>query len=364
MTVNRRTISIIVIIAVVLGIVLGITEWQRSVATKKLLAVLPTDDYSKVLDAMEQLPSRGGRIAPALIRLLQGPEPAGRWRAAVLLGEIGSKAAWEPLQKALRDPSADVRQAAAEALGKLGAKTAAAELRDRLKDSAEDIRVRIAAAYALGLLMDRDSVGDLEAILADRAEALAAQAAAEAKKAEDAKKAEEAKKQAEQAAALKAAGLPVPPPPKPAPAPAGPPPPTDTRLDLRVAAARSLGILGKASSIAVLTDSLDPTKEPAAEVRTAAAYAMGDLARSIHSDADMARLVAGLLKPLDIDAKTEPIGDVRAAAIHSLAFCFLSKDLAGQVEKTLNKCLADDDFYWSREAAKDTLKALNMAVPG
>lgn len=363
MTVNRRTISIIVIIAVVLVIVLGITEWQRSVATKKLLAVLSSDDYSKVLDAMEQLPSRGGRIVAPLVQVLKGPEAAGRWRAAVLLGEIGSKAAWEPLQNALGDASPDVRQAAAQALGKLGAKTAAASLRARLKDSAEDIRVRVAAAEALGLMRDGDSAADLEAIVADRAEALAAQAAAEAKKAEDAKKAEEAKKLAEQAAALKAAGLPVPPPPKPAPAPAGPPPPTDTRLDLRVAAVRSLGFLGKASSIAVLTDSLDPTKEPAAEVRTAAAYAMGDLARSVHSDGDMSRLVTGLLKPLDIDAKTEPIGDVRAAAIHSLSFCFLSKDLAGQVERTLGKCL-NDDFYWAREAAKDTMKALNMSVPG
>jgi HEAT repeat protein len=363
MTVNRRTISIVVIIAVVLGIVLGITEWQRSVATKKLLAVLTTDDYSKVLDAMDQLPDRGGRVVAPLIKILQGPEPAGRWRAATLLGDINSRASWAPLQAALRDTSPEVRQAVAQALGKLHALPAAADLRARVKDSAEDMRVRTTAASALGLMKDRDSVADLEAIVADRAEALAAQAAAEAKKAEDAKKAEEAKKLADQAAALKAAGLPVPPPPPPAPAPAGPPPPTDTTLDLRAAAARSLGVLGAASSVAVLADSLDPKKEPAAEVRTCAAYAMGDLARSLHDDADMSRLVLSLLKPLDIETKAEAVGDVRAAAIHSLSFCFLSKDLSSQVEQTLGKCL-NDDFYWAREAAKDTMKTLNMAVPG
>jgi HEAT repeat protein len=365
MTVNRRTISIIVIIAVVLGIVLGITEWQRSVATTKLLAVLSTDDYSKVLDAMDQLPARGSRVVGPLLKILQGSEPAGRWRAATLLGEIGSKAAWAPLQEALRsDKSAEVRQAAAQALGKLSAKSAGPDLCARVKDPSENMGVRVAAAGALGLMGDRDAVADLEAIVADRAEALATQAAADAKKADDAKKAAEAKALADQAAALKAAGLPVPPAPKPAPAPPGPPPPTDTRLDLRVAAARSLGVLGKSSSIAVLTDSLDPAKEPAAEVRTAVAYAMGDLARTLQDDADMTRIVNGLLKPLDIDAKVEAVGDVRAAAIHSLSFCFLSKESSAQVEKVLGKCVSNDDFYWAREAAKDTMKTLNMSVPG
>ena len=153
MTVNRRTITVLAIIAVILVAVFGITRWQRSVATKKLLADMTSKDYAKVMDAMNQLKDRGGSITPALLNeehLGSSYAPA-RWRAATLLGEVGNRSAVEPLKGALKDEIPSVRAAAALALGKMGAKDAASDIQALLAAADEDVAVRIAAARALGL---------------------------------------------------------------------------------------------------------------------------------------------------------------------------------------------------------------------
>lgn len=358
MTVNRRMPTVVVIIAVVLIAVLGITEWQRSVATKKLLAELPGTDYSKVLDAMTQLKERGHGITPALLEDLKNQTPPAKWRAATLLGDVGTKAAWGPLTEALKDASPEVRAAAALALGKLKATTSAADLRARVTDAQEVVTVRCAAVQALALMHDREATRSFETILGDKAEALAAAAAAEAKKAEDKRKADEAKAEADEIARLKAAGLPLPPPKPKAPEPAGPKPPEDKSWEVRMACAQALGILGDPKSLSVMLDSLDVTKEPQVEVRVAAAYGLGDLARRIQDEATSTVLINGLIK-----AQEDKVGDVRAAAIHSLSFAFVPKAAQPIIADALNKSLSDD-FYWAREAAKETAKALSIPVEG
>jgi HEAT repeat protein len=355
MTVNRRNTIVLIIVAVILIAVLAITQWQRSVATKNLLAELPGTDYSKVLDATTQLKDRGSHIVPQLVELLRNSQPAARWRAAGLLGDVGTRAAWAPLQAALKDQSSpEVRTAAAQALGKLKAVDAVADIGARVTDDKEDLGVRVAAAMALGLMGDKKGTRPLMTALADRAEGLAAAKAAEEKVAQDKADAEQAKKEAD---AAKAAGLPAPK-AKVRPAPAVPPP-TDTRWELRKAAATSLGMLSDEAALQTLRDSADAIKEAHPEVRTFAAYALGDLAHHVQGEAGSRELIGALLL-----AQKDKVGDVRAAALHSLAFVSVPEYSQSQVAGVLRTALGQDDFYWAREAARSTMKALSISETG
>jgi HEAT repeat protein len=328
MTVSRRTGIIVGIIVVILVAVVGVTRWQRSVATRKLLTDLPGDEYSKVMDAMTQLRQRGRSVAPALLKHLEATEAPARWRSAELLGEVGGRSAWAPLTTALADAEPPVREAAALSLGKLKATPAAEAIRTRLADKKEDVGVRIACAQALALLEDRTSAGALTAILADHPA--------------------------------------VPPPAPPAgsaaakAAAAAPAPPPDTTIELRMACAQAAGVSGDPQLIQPLVAAADAAVEPSAEVRTAAAYALGDLAAQVSDSTHAQALMAGLIQIRD--AKLEKVGDVRAAAILSLARVSVPPAAQASLEKTLGECLSDD-FYWAREAAKKTMKSLNMAVP-
>lgn len=422
MTVNRRTTTVLAIIAFVLVVVFVTTQWQRSVATRKLLSDLPGDDYAKVKDAMTQLPDRRHTIVPALLQNLHSPSDQARWRSVILLGEVGNRAAWGPLSGALGDPSPYVRAAAALALGKLHVKSSAPGLRLHLSDEKEQVGVRIAAARGLGLLRDAASVEALQAALRQRRigfEAVAGttwQALADAKTAlktaretaakppvlpatapgekpltlaqqEEAKK----KKQVELDQAVtdadKALGeaktkfatanadflaaggkalseppepLPTPPPGAPA-APAAPalkpPNKEDPAWELRQACATALGQVGDAKGVKALGESADAHQEANAEVRTAAAYALGDVARHSVQDPAASDVIQVLLA-----ATKDKIADVRAAAVFSLGFATVPTTLEPTVASALTKLL-DDDSYWTREATRKTMKALNMAAP-
>lgn len=176
--VNRRTIIVLSIIVVILVAVLGITRWQRAAATERFLEDIAGKDYSKVLDAMRKLATRGGGITPRLLdgHHLQSQHPAARWRSAVLLGEVGTRQAWEPLIGALSDKVPEVRSAAAVALGKLQVVDAGAPLRSTLSDGEEEPCVRGAAARALGLLEDDAAVALLGDTLTKTVEAWEAKA--------------------------------------------------------------------------------------------------------------------------------------------------------------------------------------------
>ena len=88
-----------------------------------------------------------------LIRALRHPEPTVPIRAARILGELGSRAAVEPLidvATSVRDPY--IQEAAAEALGRIGDARAFSCL-DHLRQEGA-LRVRAAAERALKALKD------------------------------------------------------------------------------------------------------------------------------------------------------------------------------------------------------------------
>ena len=76
----------------------------------------------------------------------------------------------------------------------------------------------------------------------------------------------------------------------------------------------------------------------------------------MHDASKVAPLVGRLLAALD-----DEVGDVRAAALHSLGLMTIPEQSEGRVEEALNSSLSDD-FYWAREAARRTAKKLNIVV--
>ena|SRR5579859_536858 len=89
-----------------------------------------------------------------LIRALRHPEPTAPIRAATILGELGSRAAVEPLMgiaTSATDPY--IQEAAVEALGRIGDDRALLCL-DRLRQEGA-VRVRAAAERALKTLGNR-----------------------------------------------------------------------------------------------------------------------------------------------------------------------------------------------------------------
>jgi HEAT repeat protein len=89
-----------------------------------------------------------------LISALRHPEPTVPVRAATILGEIGSRAAVEPLiEIATSTKDLYLQEAAVEALGRIGDVRALACLEDFSREGA--IRVRAAAKRALAAFKDR-----------------------------------------------------------------------------------------------------------------------------------------------------------------------------------------------------------------
>ncbi len=103
---------------------------------------------------------------PALIEALEAPEMGTRWNAALLLGELGAKAAVPALlARVEKDENARVRRRAIEALGKLRDVSAVPVLLQALKDS--DRFVRRDAVRALGNLGDQSVIPAVLALLKD-----------------------------------------------------------------------------------------------------------------------------------------------------------------------------------------------------
>jgi len=413
MNVNRRTTTVLAIIVVILVAVFAITRWQRAVATKKLLDDLPGDDYAKVMDAMTQLKERGHSIVPTLLdgSRLGSPSAPGRWRSATLLGDVGTKAAWEPLKGCLADEAPDVRAAAALALGKLRVTDSATSLRDLVADEEEVLAVRVAAASALGLMGDSSGSAAMQGVVADTVAAFEAKAWASHSAAKTATEAVETAKEAigtakqalvdartagegvkdaqealtaaqeavptaqtaaeeaqeiadeDRAKALSVGGRP----PEQfdveeeeevtGEEPEAPEPPVDGTWQLRIACLRALGMVGAQDAIGTVANTLDAEQEPNAEVRTAAAYCLGDMAAK--TGAAQAGAVADAL----VKAQEDETGDVRAAALHSMSYLrAASGDIRSRLQQTLESALSDD-FYWAREAAIGSMRKLNIAVP-
>ncbi len=332
MHVNRRTVTLVVVVIAVIAGVYAITWWQRTRETERLLTDLQVADHGVATKAMEGLRDRASAISDRLVRLLREGGDQQRWRAAVLLGDAGGARVRDALVEALNDPSADVRLAAALSLGRLGARGAADRIAMLAADADEEIVVRAGAVRTLGRLRASEHLDDVRKIVADRPE-------------------------------------PPPPPPEEGgeeAADAEEPPPDDT-APLRRAAVHAAAVLGATADVsgaaeadgeeaagpaartaAVLIASSVAANEPNATVRLSACYALADLA-ALSPDPEIrlqvVRALAGALQ-------SDEVADVRIAAAHSLRIIEAPPDAAEIARRALDEARFDD-HYWVREAAME-----------
>jgi HEAT repeat protein len=312
MQVNNRTITVLVIVAVILVGALVADKVGEARSTKRYLEDLAGQDPSKVMDAMVELGGRKGAVRGRLIELLQSPDPEGASRAALLLGSSPNEAAAQALLGALNNEAPAVRIAALQALGRMAYEPAAAQISAILGNKTESPEIRVSAAYALGMIGGAGCVEPLAQVLAE-----------------------------------------VPPPPPGDDAEAEPPPP-DTALNVRLAAARALGQSRQGAAAEALGNTLKPEAEPSPEVRLAAAYALGDVGGSGAEHASRETAVRGLL-----NGAQDESGDVRVASLHSLGRLTVPEVLQAQVGQVVLAAL-NDDHYWARIAAERTKSLLRI----
>jgi len=348
MPVNRRTVTLIVVVVAVIAGVYAITWWQRARETQRLLQDLRAQDHAIATEAIEGLRDRGPAIRGELLDMLVQGDDRTRWRAAELLAFAGGARARAALTSALDDPYADVRMNAALSLARLKARDAAGRIALLATDPDEELAVRIAAVNALRMLR---AEGQLDALIE----------LVEARPAPPPPEGEELAEPAEGAAAVEA-----------------PEPPPDETWLLRAAAVRAVAIVGAsarelaapveaetppteqaealpglepagpASRIAqLLDDSIDPLLEPNANVRRAACYALGDLVALQPDEAVMARGVDVLVAALQDESS-----EVRIAAAHTLNIIDVPASRLQTVEDALAEAL-NDDHYWVRQAAME-----------
>jgi len=134
-------------------------------AVKPLIKSLETKKWRARWYAVEILGEIGDKAAvDPLIKLLQDENNGVRSNSIIALVLIG-KASVKPLIKALKDGNWQVRWNAAEALGELGDKTAARALIKTLND--ENFLVKKTAAASLGNIGDENAVEPLKNLLND-----------------------------------------------------------------------------------------------------------------------------------------------------------------------------------------------------
>ncbi len=360
MTLNRRTLTVIVIIIAVVGAVYLAAEWQKMRKTRELLVDLAAMDLDDAYDAMLDLRERGSSLTPDLTEILERNAPTERLahaRVAMLLNDLGNKRAVPVLRHSLENKEdAGLRWASCAALASIGAQEAVPDIVALLEDGSEDIFVRIVAARSLGVLQAQEAVEPLIEILASRPpiepeeepeEAATEEAAAPAPTGEGAKVAA-----AKMWAALEKA-LPAPPalptakseqPEEPeAEAEAEPEPPPDTTADLRPWAARALASIHPeaAQAVPALVAAADDENEPVVSVRLAATQALA----YYHT----AEALDGLEMAMD-----DPDPSVRCAAAWALG----NQQAARADAVRILKAHEDDDHWDTRQAVADSLERL------
>lgn len=140
----------------------GLVELMRDETLEVLAEKLRLEDPAARSAAMSLLASLGARALPVLLPRLADPDADVRIFVANVLGNLGERAATEPLLTALTDSHENVRYAAAEALGKLKDPRATRALLQAMRD---DEWVRFAAIEALGLIADPVAVEPLTVLL-------------------------------------------------------------------------------------------------------------------------------------------------------------------------------------------------------
>jgi HEAT repeat protein len=339
MTVNNRTVRVLGIIVVILVAVYAITWISAARRTGKHLEDLAGQEPDKVMDALAALRERGPSVGPRLAALVSAGQAESASRAAWLLGMIGTHAGDTALIQAVQSSKEPVvRIAAMQALGQLRVPAAEPVLSGVLSNKEEKNEMRIAAAYGLGELGLPASVTVLTAALNERPQpvpptppAPVAPAAAPAPAA---------------AGAEPAAPAAAPPAPAPEPAP-------DTTIPVRIAAARALGRLGQSGAVNALAAAVSDV-EPDAEVRVAAAYALGDVAAAAEDLETVRSAVRGLLAGVE-----DENGDVRVACVYALGKSSPPEDIRQEVALVVNKA-KDDPGYWTRQAAAQSALLLRL----
>ena len=142
---NDRHTVVLYRVAAALG---NIGEAARG-SIPQLIEILKDGNWFVYETARHGLTSFGELAVPALIDLLQDPDPDYHWSAADVLGDIGpaAEAAVPALARALEDSDEDVRSAAASALGNIGpaAEAAVPALARALEDPDDDVRSAVAS---------------------------------------------------------------------------------------------------------------------------------------------------------------------------------------------------------------------------
>jgi len=357
--------ALICILLLIFGIVVGALVQKRA-KIPALIDQLGTEDYGDAQDAMRELVTMRELVVQPVCAVLNPDDrlqtDARRWRAAMVLGEIGGKNAVEVLLTALRTFEAkDVRWNCMVALGKLRAAEAVPDLIAAFPDDEFDTVVRLTAIRTLGILGAKEAVEPLTSQLERRPDAQ--QVTAERRQEE--REAREAKERAEKRTEYEDAGRPVPEElledeeeeEEAAEI-------TDAdRPELRIACCDALAMIGNRSDavLAALRQAADRGSESEYAVRAAATIALADLA-----DPGDAAVVDVLVQNLedeqwDMNANDEDDdadGDLRVAAAYALGRLGNGEQ---RVMDELRKA-ADDKHYWVREAAAEAIKQLGGRV--
>ncbi len=132
----------------------------------KLITAVSDEDSDIRLNSVGALERIGDdKAVNGLIIALNDDNSDVRWNAVETLGKIGSDKAINGLIAILNDENSEVRGGVAEALGKIGSDEAVADLIAALKD--ENSEVRGSVAEALGKIGSDEAVADLVVALKD-----------------------------------------------------------------------------------------------------------------------------------------------------------------------------------------------------
>lgn len=275
------------------------------------------------------------KAGPALIRALGDPDAIVRANVAVALQHVADKRAVKPLIKLLEDEDVDVCSRAATTLGELGDAQAARPMLPLLEHA--DPQVRAAAAEALGRLGDEIAAVPLTRLFHDDDETTRLKAVSAFRRFRSAEavnpllmllddsnvairqRAVDALGEMENLAALDRLIVTL---------------RTDTAVEVRMAAAKALGLLRSPKALPALEEALDD--ELTVQCRCIAA--LGDI-----GDASSLPALLAMLK--------DPTPEVRYHASQSLA------EIGHQnSRKPLEELLADDNLMVRRGAAKALVK--------
>ncbi len=290
--VNRKTLTNIIIVVVLVAVVWGVSALQRSARATGLTKDLQVQDDYQAYRAMRKMNGLGAAAQARAVPLLKAAEPYLRARAAILVGNTGNPRHAPAVLELLQDPDATVRAAAATALGRLGAGAAVQPLTALLQQATQPLEVRTAAARSLALLAAPEAAPVLIALLQ---------------------------------------------------APSDP-----QEAALRQAATIALGTVKSKEAVEELTALLQPDREPDVVVRTLAAEA---LAHAAPAEERQGMQVGEAL----IGAMRDEASEVRIAAVHSLGMVALPAAMGERSRAALEEARNDDE-YWVREAAEEALR--------